>query len=98
MRRPNFDRHGAWFTLGNLELHLIKGVPLVHSGDDLIVGHISLECEGGLTKMAEVKEKLDAMGVYYRQNISVPVRVLSVLLVLYSRLRTPPASRFATRL
>jgi hypothetical protein len=43
VRRPNFDRHGAWFTMGNIELHLIKGNPLVHSGDDLIVGHISLE-------------------------------------------------------
>ena len=29
VRRPNFDRHGAWFTGGNLELHLIKGSPLV---------------------------------------------------------------------
>ena len=43
IRRPNFDRHGAWLTLGNIELHLIKGRPVVHSGDDLIVGHISLE-------------------------------------------------------
>merc|ERR1712137_134702 len=43
VRRPDFDRHGAWFTMGNCELHLIKGKPIVHTGDDLIVGHISLE-------------------------------------------------------
>jgi len=29
VKRPNFDRHGAWFTGGNLELHLILGNPLV---------------------------------------------------------------------
>ena len=29
VKRPNFDRHGAWFTGGNLEMHLIKGNPLV---------------------------------------------------------------------
>merc|ERR1719419_1355931 len=27
--RPDFDRFGAWLTLGNLELHLIKGNPIV---------------------------------------------------------------------
>ena len=45
IRRPNFDRHGAWFTMGNIELHLILGQPAVHSGKDLIVGHISLETD-----------------------------------------------------
>lgn len=24
LRRPDFDRHGAWFTLGNVELHLVR--------------------------------------------------------------------------
>jgi hypothetical protein len=43
IRRPNFDRHGAWLTMGNLELHLIKGAPAVHDGEDLIVSHIALE-------------------------------------------------------
>jgi catechol 2,3-dioxygenase-like lactoylglutathione lyase family enzyme len=28
VRRPDFDRHGAWFTGGNLEIHLILGNPL----------------------------------------------------------------------
>ena len=23
--RPDFDREGAWFTLGNIDLHLIQG-------------------------------------------------------------------------
>merc|ERR1712106_484975 len=40
--RPDFDRHGAWLTLGNIDLHLIKGRPAVHPDDDLIVGHIAL--------------------------------------------------------
>ena len=43
IKRPNFDRHGAWFTFGNVELHLIKGNPVVHDGNNLIVGHISVE-------------------------------------------------------
>ena len=34
VRRPNFDRHGAWFTGGNLELHLILGNPLVPDSTD----------------------------------------------------------------
>jgi hypothetical protein len=45
MERPNFDRHGAWFSLGNVELHLIKGMPRVADGDDLIVSHIALESD-----------------------------------------------------
>jgi len=28
VKRPNFDRHGAWFTGGNVEIHLILGNPL----------------------------------------------------------------------
>ena len=43
IKRPNFDRHGAWLTMGNIELHLILGQPVVPSGKDLIVSHISLE-------------------------------------------------------
>lgn len=68
IRRPNFDRHGAWFTMGNLELHLIKGTPLVHSGDDLIVGHISIETFG----IDKVPGLLRKMNVPFRQNVSVP--------------------------
>jgi len=43
IERPNFDRHGAWFTAGNLELHLIKGQAFVPTGEDLIVPHLALE-------------------------------------------------------
>jgi len=68
IRRPDFDRHGAWFTMGNLELHLIKGVPIVHSGKDLIVGHISIETY----EIDRVPEILEKMGVPFRQNVSVP--------------------------
>jgi len=68
IRRPNFDRHGAWFTMGNIELHLIKGEPLVHSGKDLIVNHIAIET----TDIDRVPEILTAAGVPFRQNVSVP--------------------------
>lgn len=68
IRRPDFDRHGAWFTMGNLELHLIKGVPLVHSGNDLIVNHISIETHD-IDRVPGILRKL---GVPFRQNVSVP--------------------------
>jgi len=46
VKRPNFDRHGAWLSLGGgIELHLIKGKPLVHDGSHLIVNHIALDVE-----------------------------------------------------
>lgn len=68
LRRPNFDKHGAWFTMGNVELHLIKGKPLVPSGDDLIVGHISVEVED----IGKIPKALKELGVPFRQNVSVP--------------------------
>ncbi|CAJ1406162.1 unnamed protein product [Effrenium voratum] len=67
-QRPNFDRHGAWLTMGNLELHLIKGVPNAPSGRDLIVSHIALETD----HPEKVLEKLLEFEVPFRQNISVP--------------------------
>lgn len=68
IRRPNFDRHGAWLTIGNIELHLIKGVPVPPSGDSLIVGHIALETP----HVDLVLQKLRDMNIEFRQNISVP--------------------------
>lgn len=68
IRRPNFDKNGAWFTMGNVELHLIKGEPLVHSGDDLIVNHISIETY----EIDLVPGMLKRMGIPFRQNVSVP--------------------------
>lgn len=68
IRRPNFDKHGAWFTMGNLELHLIKGIPIVHSGDDLIVGHISIDVKD----IGKVPSALRKLRVPFRQNVSVP--------------------------
>jgi len=69
--RPDFDRHGAWFTLGNVDLHLIKGRPAVHSDEDLIVGHIALNV-GREEDMERLMERLEKLGVKYRENISVP--------------------------
>jgi len=68
IQRPNFDRHGGWCTMGNVELHLIKGRPVVHSGEDLIVSHLALESD----HPELVLQKLIEMKVPFRQNISVP--------------------------
>jgi len=68
IRRPNFDRHGAWLTMGNIELHLIKGPPLAPKGDNLIVGHISVETDD----IEGVLEKLNEMKVPFSRNVSVP--------------------------
>lgn len=70
IERPNFDRHGAWFTLGNVELHLIKGVPRVADGDDLIVSHIALESDdvdGIVQKLRNMQPQID-----FQINVSVP--------------------------
>jgi len=68
IRRPNFDRHGAWLTMGNIELHLILGKPMVHSGDDLIVSHISIETNN----IQEVLKRLKEMEIPFETNVSVP--------------------------
>ena len=68
IRRPNFDRHGAWLTMGNIELHLILGNPVVPSGKDLIVGHISLET----SNIKEVLRQLKKMNIPFQTNVSVP--------------------------
>jgi len=68
VRRPNFDRHGAWFTMGNLELHLIKGTPSVPDTDSLIVGHISVETDRPDLLFQRLKEN----NVKYQMNVSVP--------------------------
>ena len=33
INRPDFDRHGAWLTMGNLDLHLIKGIHVHRVGE-----------------------------------------------------------------
>jgi len=69
--RPDFDRHGAWFTLGNIDLHLIKGRPAVHPDADLIVGHIALNI-GKEEDMERLIARLKTLRVAYRENVSVP--------------------------
>ena len=54
--------------MGNCELHLIKGKPVVHEGDDLVVGHISLDAEN----VGGVLTKLQKMNVPFRKNTSLP--------------------------
>lgn len=72
IRRPNFDRFGAWLTAGNLEIHLIKGPPVVPEGDHLIVGHLALEIEG--SDIEGAARRLREAGVAFRKNVSVPNR------------------------
>ena len=47
---------------------MIKGIPTPHKGDDLIVGHISIEC----TDLEATLHKLKELGCHFKQNISVP--------------------------
>ena len=68
IQRPSFDRPGAWLTMGNVKLHLIKGVPNAPSGRDLIVSHIALDTN----EPHKVLEKLLEYEVPFRQNIPVP--------------------------
>jgi glyoxylase I family protein len=68
IQRPNFDRHGAWLTMGNVELHLIKGKPHTPDGQDLIVGHMAFDTD----YPERVLQKLIQMNVPFRQNVSVP--------------------------
>ena len=63
-------RHGAWLTMNNVDLHLIKGRPAVHVDDDLIVSHIALTVTND--KMKELRERLESMDVKSRKNVSVP--------------------------
>eukprot|EP00929_Paragymnodinium_shiwhaense_P112475 TRINITY_DN80731_c0_g1_i1.p1 TRINITY_DN80731_c0_g1~~TRINITY_DN80731_c0_g1_i1.p1 ORF type:complete len:252 (-),score=34.64 TRINITY_DN80731_c0_g1_i1:594-1349(-) len=82
IRRPNFDRHGAWLTMGNVELHLIKGEPACHRGQhpsDLIVSHLAIEvkdCEQVLKRMRQLKTDV-FHELTWRQNISVPTPAAS---------------------
>ena len=54
--------------MGNLELHLNKGVPNARSGRDLIVSHLGLDTN----EPHKVLEKLLEDEVPFRQNILVP--------------------------
>ena len=66
--KNSLQSHGAWLTFGNVDLHLIKGRPCVHSDDDLIVSHIAI----AVSDMAELRRKLEKLNVTSRKNLSVP--------------------------
>ena len=68
IKRPNFDRVGCWLTMGNLELHLIKGTPIVHKEDNLIVPHIALE----VVDTRKALKRLNNLGIQFSKNVSVP--------------------------
>lgn len=68
IHRPNFDRHGAWLTAGNVEIHLIKGVPQAPDGQNLIVPHIAMD----VADEAAAFQKLREMQVNFEVNVSVP--------------------------
>jgi catechol 2,3-dioxygenase-like lactoylglutathione lyase family enzyme len=67
IRRPTFDRHGAWLTMGNVELHLIKGIPVIPPVDNLQVAHIAIET----ANVNEVIHKLRELNIDIRQSLSV---------------------------
>jgi catechol 2,3-dioxygenase-like lactoylglutathione lyase family enzyme len=67
IRRPTFDRHGAWLTMGNIELHLIKGIPAIPPVDNLQVAHIALET----AHIDRVVDKLRELNIDIRQSLSV---------------------------
>ena len=50
---------------------LFVGRPAVHLDDDLIVGHIALNC-GNDYDVRQLMSRLKKLGVPYRENISVP--------------------------
>ena len=68
LHKNSLQSHGAWLTFGNVDLHLIKGRPCVHSDDDLIVSHIAI----AVSDMTELKRKLEKLNVKSRKNLSVP--------------------------
>jgi catechol 2,3-dioxygenase-like lactoylglutathione lyase family enzyme len=68
IKRPNFDRHGAWLTAGNVEIHLIKGIPLVHTGENLIVSHIAMDVKDPELAFQRLRE----LQVPFEINVSVP--------------------------
>jgi len=67
IRRPTFDRHGAWLTMGNIELHLIKGIPCIPSVDNLQVAHIALET----LNINQIVDKLQQLNIDVRQSLNV---------------------------
>jgi catechol 2,3-dioxygenase-like lactoylglutathione lyase family enzyme len=67
IRRPTFDRHGAWLTMGNIELHLIKGIPAIPPVDNLQVAHIALET----SNVKKVVSKLRQLNIEVRQSLNV---------------------------
>jgi len=80
--RPNFDRHGAWLSMGNIQLHLIKGIPHTRRGQhphDLIVSHIALDVRDTSSILQRIKQvQANFDGTFcWRQNISVPTQETS---------------------
>ena len=65
-----FIRHGAWLTVNNVDLHLIKGRPCVHPDEDLIVGHIAITVDA--KRMEILRARLTSFGIKFRRNVSVP--------------------------
>ena len=69
LKRTHIIRHGAWLTFGNLDLHLIKGIPSVHLEEEVHVGHIAIAVE--TNKMAKVRERLHKLGIKPREDVSL---------------------------
>ena len=53
--------------MGNIELHLIKGIPAIPPVDNLQVAHIALET----TNVKKVVRKLHRLNIQVRRSLSV---------------------------
>ena len=68
IRRPKLDRLGVWLTMGNIELHLILGKPVVQFREDSIGSRISVDTKD----IKEVSRRLKEMEIPFETIISVP--------------------------
>ena len=71
VKRPNFDRHGAWFTGGNVEYHLILGNPLAPKrtakSSESNTNWFSVKDLGA------AKEKLSDLSLCEKENIQLEI-------------------------
>ena len=68
IRRPKLDRLGVWLTMGNIEVHLILGKPVVQFREDSIGTRISVDTKD----IKEVSRRLKEMEIPFETIISVP--------------------------
>lgn len=71
VKRPNFDRHGAWFTGGNIEIHLILGNPVTPSRS--IKGFEASTIWFEVDDFEKAKNELKILEAAYGEDIQIEV-------------------------